>query len=815
MATIPNAPEHVEHQYQIPGDTNTANTARLQLKIGGMQCSFCTASITKAYSRTPGVDDVSVNLSHEEALITYEPKRVNPTQLRDILRDLGYTVRDADKVQSFEEAQRELRQERDRLVVAAIFTIVALTLMGFTWSGHPLRWGPFVVGGLALIEVFLVAWPILKMAWGSIRRGILNQHVLMEFAAFGGLVGGLIGFVTHAWLPGDFLMATVVIASYHILSGYTSMVVRAQSSEAVQRLLALQPPTARVVRADGREEELAIAEVRVGDRVRIRPGESVPVDGRVVEGRSAVNQSLVTGEPIPEEKETGDEVIGGSLNTTGTLLVEVTHIGEESFLAQVARHIQEARALKPGVLVLVDRLLAVFVPAVLIVSAAAFVLWVVAPWIVVGAPDWHRAAFALLAVLVMGYPCALGMATPLAMIRGNGLAAEKGILMRSGEAFQVFKDVRRVVFDKTGTLTEGKPQVVDVVPFADATGADVLRLAAAVEGASEHPLARAVVDAADEQMLDVPAAEDFASYPGQGVAAQVEGHPVLVGTRAFLTARGITVVDAEAALAVQEMRARTAVLVAREQTLIGIVAIADRIKPDAQATVARLRAGGIEPVLLTGDNARTAQAVAAEVGIREVRAEVLPQEKAAVVRELQGQGLRVAMVGDGINDAPALMQADVGIAMGSGTDIAMESADVILVGERVGAVLDAYTIGKRSYRKTVQNVALAFFFNGVGVPAAATGLVAPTWAMIAMASSVTIILANSYSGQFLAQARQRFGRGAPPTTPAEAVAPETPGGNPAEAPFAPSLTPATGDDPTGARRAEGENTGAKTDTLPR
>ena len=724
--------------------------AKLRVKIGGMQCSFCTASITKAYKRLDGVRDVSVNLSHEEALITYEPAKATPTQLRDLLRDLGYTVRDADKVRSFEEEEAELVRERDRLLVAAGFTLVALGLMGLMLSGHMAMWMPFVILAMALGEIFLIGWPILKMAWASVRRGILNQHVLLEFAAFGGLAGGLIGMVTNAWNPVDFLTVAVFVTTYHILSGYVALLVRTRSSQAVKRLMALQPSTARVIRG-GREEEVPIADVEVGDRVRVRPGEAIPVDGLVGGGDSAVNQSLVTGEPIPVEKTVGDEVIGGSINQTGTLLIEVTRVGAASFLVQVAQHIQEARALKPGVLVLVDRVLTIFVPGVLVVAALALLGWLVGPWLLTDQPDVPRAIFAALAVLVMGYPCALGMATPLAMIRGSGMAAERGILMRSGEAFQVFKDVRRIVFDKTGTLTEGKPRVVAIVPL-DVPGDEVLRLAASVEVVSEHPLARTIVEAAEKRGLDLSETTKFQAEPGQGVIAQIDGEAVLVGTRRFVSIHGIQVEPFESEIAAQEELGRTAVLVAAHYKLLGLVAIADQIKADARETVARLGALGIELVLLTGDNWRTARAVATQVGITDYRAEVLPHEKAAVVRGLQGQGDRVAMVGDGINDAPALMQADVGIAIGAGTDIAIESSDIILSGDRLSAVVDAYLIGRNSYHKTVQNVAIAFAFNGLGVPAAATGLVHPGWAMAAMATSVTAILLNSFGGRLLRRA---------------------------------------------------------------
>ncbi|MDP9350315.1 MAG: HAD-IC family P-type ATPase, partial [Chloroflexota bacterium] len=438
----------------------TDGVERLQLKIGGMSCSFCVASITKAFSRMEGVRDSSVNLAHEEALIEYEPDKVTPNQLKETLLDLGYTVRDAGKVRTFEEEEAELRRERNNLLLAAGSALVSITTMALMWlellpMPAALPYLLWLMPTLALATVFGPGWHILTMAWASLRRGILNQHVLLEFGAFAGLVGGFAGFVFPVFPIADFFAVAVFITTYHLLSGYVSLRVRTRSSQAVRKLLALVPPTARVVR-DGREEEVPVEQVQPGDLVRIRPGESIPVDGEVVEGASGVDQSLVTGESIPEEKEPGDEVIGGSINQTGTLLVRVTKVGEESFLSQVARQVEEARALKPGILALVDRILMVYVPAVLVFAGAAILIWTLGAWLVTGEVNLTRAVFAALAVLVMGYPCALGMATPLAMIRGGGMAAERGILMRSAEAFQVLKDVRRVVLDKTGTITRGE-----------------------------------------------------------------------------------------------------------------------------------------------------------------------------------------------------------------------------------------------------------------------------------------------------------------------------------------------------------------------
>ncbi|MGE0333875.1 MAG: heavy metal translocating P-type ATPase [Gammaproteobacteria bacterium] len=728
----------------------------LQLKIGGMSCSFCTNAIERGLGREKGIEEVHVSLAHEETLVRFWSDETDETRIKDTLRALGFIVRDPRKVGAFDEQLDLKRKERNDLISAASLALVMFGAMVAMWLDlwQMQDWHAWTAWAFA---TYAFAWNgrrVIRMAWGAAWRGITNQHVLLSVGAIGAYIGGLLGaplpflgwYGFVGFPPVDFFGVVVFLTTYHLLSGYVSLVVRTKASESVRRLLEMQPPTARVVR-DGREEDIAIDEVAVDDLVRVRPGDRIPVDGTVEDGSSAVDQSIVTGEPIPEEKKRGDEVIGGSVNQTGTLLVRVTRTGEDSFLRQVARHVEEAKAMKPGIIVLVDRVLLYYVPAVLGISAAALLFWGFAPLAWAGTMQWVTAIYAAVTVLVMGYPCALGMATPLALIRGGGMAAERGILMRSGEAFQILKDITHVVLDKTGTITEGKPRLVAAEAVGSLGHGDVLRLAAAAEAASEHPLARAIVDAADARGLDLPDAHDFQAMAGQGVEATVEGRTILVGTPRFLRARDIDVAPAEQTLDRHEAQAHTAVLVGIDGAVAGVLAIADAVKPDAGDAIAELKGRGITPVMLTGDNERTARAVASQVGIDEVHAQIVPQDKAARVRTLQEQGAQVAMVGDGINDAPALMQAHVGIAIGAGTDIAIESSDVVLIGERLGAVPEAITIGGMSYRKTVQNLWLAFLFNGVGVPLAAAGVVHPSWAMAAMAASVTLVLANSFGGR--------------------------------------------------------------------
>jgi heavy metal translocating P-type ATPase len=770
--------------------------SRLRARIAGMHCSLCTGTIEKALARHPGVDKVAVSLTHEQALVEYDPRRVRPQELLQTLREMGYVISDPRKLQTFEEQERQLVQEGRRFLVATIFSLasltliarpgdfwyavleafVALCLLGFVFlvtrptglaravaatsgalgvvlalhwlkeSGHLAGLDAWLAAALATSVVFVLARHILVMAWQSVRRGIVNQHVLLEAAAFAGLAGGVFGLAAGGpdFPTAPFFCVAVMVCNYHIFSEWLSLIVKTRSSQAVRRLLALQPETARVLR-DGRETEIGIERVEIGDLVRVRPGERIPVDGAVIEGRSAVDQSLVTGEPMPIERVKGDPVIGGSLNGVGTLLVHVTAIGEESFLLRVAQEVEDARALKPDMLHLVDRVLMVYAPAVLALALAAALGWLILPTLSGSASDLERAVFAGLTVLVMGYPCALGISAPLSIVRGAGEAAERGILMRTGEAFQGFRLATHVVFDKTGTLTEGKPALREVEALAGLED-ELLGVAAAAEAASEHPLAKAVLGAALERGIAPPPLESFEAVPGRGIRASLSGEEVLVGNLRFLEESGVRLDALLARIQALEEAGRTVVVVARAQRPLGLLAFGDALRPGSARTVSELRRAGVRTLLVSGDNVAATRRVAAEAGIDEAHGGLLPHNKAALIRELQRTG-NVAMIGDGINDAPALMQANVGIAMGGGTDIAIDSADIIVLNNRLEAVLDAREVSRWSYRKMVQNVCLAVLFNGIGVPLAATGLVYPIWAMAAMATSVTMIFLNSLWGR--------------------------------------------------------------------
>ena len=789
---------------------------KIRARIGGLHCSLCTGTIEKALGRMPGVDKVAVSLTHEQALVEYDPTVARPEQFLQTLRDIGYTISDPRKLRGLEEEERDLVREARRFVLAVVLSVasipiiadpqvgwigflpalVCLSLGGFVYlvlrstglwvaigafsglavmalsllylnlEGYLTNSAPWLTGALGVVLIFGIGRHILHMAFQALRRGIVNQHVLLEVGAFAGMAGGIIGLVLNrpGYPTAPFFAVSVMVGTYHIFSEWLSLIVKTRSSQAVKRLLDLQPETARLVRGS-QEIEVPIEDVKVGDLVRIRPGERVPVDGTVVSGRSGVDQSLVTGESIPVEKTEGDAVIGGSINGTGTLLVKITAIGEGSFLHQVIRHVEDARALKPGILHLVDRVLRVYTPTVLGIAALAVVGWLVGSWLGTGQVDVERAVFAGLSVLVMGYPCAVGISAPLSIVRGAGQAAEHGILMRTGEAFQGFRTVKQIVFDKTGTLTEGRPMVREIETL-DVSEPELLAIAAAAEASSEHPLAHAVVKAAFERGATPPEVQSFEAFPGKGVVARIATGEVLVGSPRFLVERKIDLARLLKRIDALEAAGRTVIAVAREAHALGVVALGDTLRPDAASAVTTLRKAGLKTILVTGDNERAARRVASDLGIDEVRAGVLPQDKAAIVRTLQAKA-RVAMVGDGVNDAPALMQADIGIAMGAGTDIAIEAADIIILSNCLDALPIARDISRRSYGKMVQNVVLAFLFNGAGIPLAATGLIHPVWAMVAMAVSVTAIFINSLWGspRLFFDAIRSVGRPIAPVSP--------------------------------------------------
>jgi P-type Cu+ transporter len=662
------------------------------------------------------------------------------------------------------EESPELADMQRRLWVSAALTLPLLVLtMGEMVIGSALipalagRARSFIELALASPVVLWGGWPFFVRGWASIRTRNLNMFTLIAlgvavayaFSAVAALVPGVVPPAFRAGGPVPlYFEAAAVIVTLVLLGQVLELRARSRTGAAIRALLDLAPATARRIGEDGREEDVPLAEVAVGDRVRVRPGEKVPVDGVVVEGKSSVDESMVTGEPIPVEKGPGDRLIGATVNATGALIMRAEKVGADTLLARIVAMVSEAQRSRAPVQRLADRVSRVFVPAVVLVAAVAF-----AAWAALGPePRLAHALLAAIAVLIIACPCALGLATPMSIMVATGRGASLGVLFRDAEAIEVLRKVDTLVVDKTGTLTEGKPRLGRVValPGGPVDESELLRLAASLERASEHPLASAIVAGAEARGIAPVLASDFESRTGLGVLGNVSGRRVALGNRAFLTELGIE--PGELADRAEALRAdgETVILVAVDGRPAGLVAVADPIKSTTPEAIAMLHREGIRLVMLTGDSTTTAQAVARRLGIDDVVAEVLPDEKAAVIARLQASGKVVAMAGDGINDAPALARADVGIAMGTGTDVAMESAGVTLVKGDLRAIARARRLSHATMRNIQQNLFFAFVYNGAGVPVAAgvlypfTGvLVSPMWAAAAMSLSSVSVIANA------------------------------------------------------------------------
>ncbi|MFZ5835010.1 MAG: heavy metal translocating P-type ATPase [Pseudomonadota bacterium] len=657
---------------------------------------------------------------------------------------------------TFEDPERELKSMRTRVAVAltgvlALAMLRAGAFIALATGATIVSWAPipalpwFTWGVWLFILVtpvqFIGGWGFYKGAWAALRSGSINMDFLI---ALGTSVAYFFS-VAVVFFP-DVLPVKVderevyfevsaVIIAFVLLGKYMEEIIKKRSSAAVRKLMDLRPAVAHVVR-DGKEEEIPAEAIMAGEVVVVRPGERIPTDGDVLEGTSSVDESMLTGESMPVEKAPGAKVIGGTLNRSGMLRFTATRIGKDTALAQIIRLVEEAQTSTAQVQRLADQVTGYFVPAVVGVAFLAFFGW----WL---AGDFPQALLAFIAVLIISCPCALGVATPAALMVGVGKGAEAGILIRGAEVLERARNLNVIVFDKTGTLTRGEPEITDIVPFGGQMEADILRLAAAVEVGSEHPLGEAIVRAAQHRGLSLPAVTAFNSIAGHGISGDVEGQPVLLGNRRLLLQEKVTIENAEQDMTRLEREGKTAMLVAANGALIGVIAVADTIKPEAKEAVAALRREGIEVIMLTGDNERTAQAIGRELGIGRVIAEVLPGDKAKIIKELQAQKKMVAMVGDGVNDAPALATADIGIAIGSGSDVAKETGGIILIKNDVREVVLAIRLSRLTLRKIKQNLFWAFIYNTIGIPIAAFGYLNPIIAAAAMALSSLSVIANS------------------------------------------------------------------------
>ncbi|MGI8426752.1 MAG: copper-translocating P-type ATPase, partial [Actinomycetota bacterium] len=609
--------------------------------------------------------------------------------------------------------------------------LLVLYLGLFHMHSTPGRWGAFA---LTVPVQFWAGWPFLRTGWERTLKFTANMDSLIAL----GTLAAFIYSTYELFAGGDLYFDTAaLIIAFLVLGRYFEARAKGRASNALKKLLEMGAKQARLVQ-DGQEHMVPIEEVRAGDIVRVRPGEKIPVDGEVISGFSAVDESMLTGESVPVEKSKGDQVAGATVNTNGVLTLRATAVGSETALAQIVRLVAEAQGSKAPVQRLADRISAIFVPIVVVVALATLAGW----WIFSGDP--RQGLISAVAVLIIACPCALGLATPTAIMVGTGRGAEMGVLIKGGEVLEGSKKVKTIVFDKTGTLTKGKMELTDVAAAEGTNRQELLRFAGAVERSSEHPVAAAIVSAAGAEMIELPEPSTFTSLPGHGVIATVEGVESLVGRRKLMKDRGVVVgEDLERAAVGLEERGRTAVFVAWDGQLRGVIGVADKLKDEAPAVVARLKRLGLEVVMITGDNARTAAAIASEVGIDRVLSEVLPEDKVSEVKRLQESGEIVAMVGDGINDAPALVQADLGIAIGTGTDVAIESSDITLMSGDLEGVVVALELSRRTFRLILQNLGWAFGYNVAAIPLAALGLLNPVIAGATMAFSSVSVVTNS------------------------------------------------------------------------
>jgi P-type Cu+ transporter len=725
-------------------------TARIELPVRGMTCASCSATVERTLKRTPGVVSAFVNLGNEKASVEYVPGLVTQAGLARAVKEAGYELVVAQAGESMEDAERAARTEdtrrQQRLLLIGVLFSVPLFLVSMAGDFFHLHvrfdWLDWLLLALAAPVQFYVGRQFYVNGFKSLRNGSANMDVLIALGtsvAFGYSVLVTLGIgVGHVYFETAAVIITLVV-----FGKFLEARAKGHTSEAIKKLMGLRPRTARVLRA-GVEFDVPVDEVLIGDSVLVRPGEQFPVDGVVVEGRSAVDESMLTGESLPVEKSPGAQVIGATLNKLGALKFEATRVGAQTALAQIIRLVEQAQGSKAPIQRLADRVSAIFVPTVLAIAALTFVVW-----FFVAHESLDLALLMTVAVLVAACPCALGLATPTAIIVGTGRGAELGVLFKTSAALERAGRIQVVVLDKTGTITKGNPTVTDVEAGSEGE-AEILRLAASVERGSEHPLADAIVTAARGRGLPLQDVQRFAAIAGHGVEGTIAGKHVLLGTLKLMSERAIVLNGFGDTVARLQAEAKTAVVVAIDNSAAGVIAVADTIRPESRSAVLALKQLGIEVVMLTGDNRRTAEEIARQAGIDRVLSEVLPQDKAAKIRELQAAGKSVAMVGDGINDAPALAQADVGIAIGTGTDVAMAAADVTLISGDLGGVVRAIRLSRQTMRTIKQNLFWAFIYNLILLPVAAGVLrpfngpmLDPILAAAAMAFSSVSVVSNS------------------------------------------------------------------------
>ena len=740
-------------------------TESIDLDITGMTCAACSARIEKGLSRLPGVSRANVNLALETGHVEFAAGALKPSDITAKIKQLGYG---AELQQTQEETssvrERELQRKKWKWMISALLSIPLLWAMvghfSFTsWIWVPdLFMNPWFQLVLAAPVQFIIGWQFYVGAYKALRNGSANMDVLVALGTSAAFFYSLYLTLTSGMIPSTAPMdhggmgtsaggampsvelyyeTSAILITLILLGKWFEAVAKGRSSQAIKSLIELAPREARVIR-DGQELLVPAAYVAVGDIVLVRPGDSIPVDGVVEEGQSSVDESMLSGESLPVDKRPGDAVTGATLNKNGALRLRATRVGSDTALSQIIKVVEQAQGSKAPIQRIADVISGIFVPIVVGIAALTFLIW----YLFASPGEFAGSLEKAIAVLVIACPCALGLATPTSVMAGSGRAAEYGILFKGGEHLESAQQIQTVVLDKTGTVTQGKPVLTDVITAQDWTEAELLKWVGAAEQSSEHPLAEAIVAGIRDKGIVLSQSEQFENIPGYGVRARVQGQEILVGTRRLLADAHVEVAE-EAARQMNELEelGRTAMLIAVDGRWAGIVAVADTIKDTSREAIQRLQAMNIDVIMITGDNERTARAVADQAGIQHVLAEVLPEGKAAEVKKLQDSGLKVAMVGDGINDAPALATADIGMAIGTGTDVAMEAADITLMRGDLNSIADAIEMSRRTMGNIKQNLFWALGYNVIGIPIAAVGFLAPWLAGAAMAfSSVSVVL---------------------------------------------------------------------------
>jgi len=736
---------------------------KITLQIGGMTCASCSQAIEKTLLKTTGVKKANVNLATEKATISYDPEKIKYKEIKNAIENVGYNVLEKDVELSFENGKSielsKLADKRKKVILAWILTIPIIVWMIpemlFSISfPNPLVFNLGLIFFSALV-LFIPGWTTYKSATKAIRHGTANMDVLIMLGTLASFLTGPASLFTDL---ANYAGVGAMIMAFHLSGRYIEAKAKGRASQAIKRLLELEAKKATILK-DGIEQEVPIDEVEKGDLMVIRPGDKIPTDGIIIEGISSIDESMATGESMPISKKPGDTVIGATINQRGFLKVQATKIGKETFLSQIIKLVEEAQGSKVPVQEFADRVTSYFVPIVLLLAIFAFILWTAfpnemrnvtiwavqfLPWVNPDLSTLSLAIFATVATLVIACPCALGLATPTVLMVGTGMGAENGVLIRQGEAIQTLKDAKVIVFDKTGTITKGKPDVTDVIPVDGLSKNDLLKIAASVEKGSEHPIAEAVISKAEEEKISLVEINDFESITGKGVKANIgSGDNIIVGNYKLLDESKIDYDKLKSKLTELEKDAKTPTLIAKNGEFIGIIAEADTIKDDSKKAIVEIEKMGLRTIMLTGDNRQTAEAIAKKVGISQVIAEVLPRKKVSEIQKLQKEFGIVAMVGDGINDAPALTQADIGIAIGTGTDVAIEAGDVVLVNGKLSEVVKAIKLSRATFRKIKQNLFWAFFYNSIMIPFAILGLAHPVIAEIAMATSSITVITNA------------------------------------------------------------------------